>query len=262
VHPARLHDGLLQAARKAGAVVIPFTRVDGIDETASGVELKTAQGRLAAGEAILATNAYTGAAFPWHHRRIIPVGSYMAATEPVPGATLRRLLPQGRLVNDTRRLAYAVRISPDGRRLLVGGRASARDHAAPRTVARSLHRMLCMTFPELAPVKMTHAWGGMVAFTLDRLPNIGTRGRVHHVLGCNGSGVVMATYLGTITARRLMRANDATTAFARDGLPDHPLYGGRPWFMAPLSAWYGLRDRVDRLADGFRSSPRPGASAR
>src|SRR5690606_24933820 len=105
-------------------------------------------------------------------RRVIPVGSYMAATEPLSPTRVARLLPAGRLVNDTRRLAYAIRISPDGTRLLVGGRASARDHARPPQVARSLHRVLAGVFPELAAARMSHAWGGMVAFTFDRLPNI------------------------------------------------------------------------------------------
>ncbi|BBK42112.1 hypothetical protein STVA_21320 [Allostella vacuolata] len=262
LHPARLHAGLLRRAVAAGVAVFPQTAVLGLSDEGRQVRVSTQRGVLLAGDAVLATNAYTGAAFPWHHRRIIPVGSYMAATEPLPAGLVRRLLPRGRLVNDTRRLAYALRASPDATRILLGGRASARDHADPRTVARSLHRLARTVFPELATARITHAWGGMVGFTVDRLPNIGSRGRVHHVLGCNGSGVVMATYLGNRLGRRLAGTAGAETGFARDGLPTHPLFRGRAWFMSPLSAWYGVRDRADRLADRLRHrqiprSPQP-----
>ncbi|WP_374449557.1 NAD(P)/FAD-dependent oxidoreductase [Stella sp.] len=249
--PARLHAGLLALARAAGARICARTPVLGVAEEAGAMRVTTAHGPIAAGDVVLATNAYTGPPFAWYRRRVIPVGSYMAATEPLPPGTLARLLPAGRLVNDTRRLAYAFRASPDGTRLLVGGRASARDHAGAATVAAGLHRAARTLFPDLAGVRMTHAWGGMVAFTVDRLPNIGARGRLHHVLGCNGSGVVMNTYLGARLGRRIagLDHNEPPTGFARDGLPSHPLYRGRPWFMSPLSAWYGLRDRFDRLAD-------------
>lgn len=251
LHPARLHAGLLEVARVAGVAILPATPVLGVSEEHDGMRVGTANGALAARDVVLATNAYTGRPFPWYRRRVIPVGSYMAATEPLPPGTLTRLLPAGRLVNDTRRLAYAFRASPDGTRLLVGGRASARDHADARTVATALRRVVGTLFPELADVRMTHGWGGMVAFTVDRLPNLGTRGRIHHVLGCNGSGVVMNTYLGTRLGRRIagLDHEDAPTGFARDGLPTHPLYRGHPWFMSPLSTWYGVRDRFDRLAD-------------
>ncbi|BBK37549.1 hypothetical protein STAQ_26270 [Allostella sp. ATCC 35155] len=256
LHPARLHAGLLGLARAAGASIFGGTAVHGVTEEGGAMRVGTANGAIAARDVVLATNAYTGRPFPWHRRRVIPVGSYMAASEPLPPGTLARLLPRGRLVNDTRRLAYAFRASPDGSRLLIGGRASARDHADARTVARALHRSACRLFPELAGMRMTHAWGGMVAFTVDRLPNIGSRGRVHHVLGCNGSGVVMNTYLGTRLGRIIggVDRDQPPTGFARDGLPTHPLYRGQPWFMSPLSAFYGIRDRLDRLTDRPRRS--------
>jgi len=254
LHPARLHAGLLGLARAAGVTLCPQTAVLGVGDEGGELRVATAGGALAARDVVLATNAYTGPPFPWYRRRVIPVGSYMAATEPLPDGLLRRLLPAGRLVNDTRRLAYAFRASPDGTRLLVGGRASARDRADAPTVAAGLHRAARTLFPELAEARITHAWGGMVAFTVDRLPNIGSRGRVHHVLGCNGSGVVMNTYLGTRLGRRIagLDHNEAPSGFDRDGLPTHPLYRGRPWFMSPLSAWYGVRDRIDRAADRLR----------
>ncbi|MEO3475423.1 FAD-binding oxidoreductase [Roseomonas sp. CAU 1739] len=248
LHPALLHKGLLDAAVAAGVVVVPQTPVRSIDRDGAGLRVQTTRGAIAARDVILATNAHTGREFGWFRRRVIPVGSYMIATERLPRETLDRLIPKHRLVNDTRQLAYAFRRSPDGDRLLVGGRASARDHADPRKVAAGLHRILRGLFPELAGTRVSHAWGGMVAFTFDRLPRIGRHDGVHYILGCNGSGVVMQTYLGRKAAAAVTGSADATTGFARGDFPTSSFYTGSPWFMAPLTAWYDIRDRAARWA--------------
>lgn len=248
LHPARLHRGLLNAAQRAGATVVAPAAVRRIARNGTGFRLETAIGEMAARDVLLATNAHTGAEFPWFRKRVIPVGSYMIATETLPRDLLDRLLPRLRLVNDTRQLAYAFRRAPDDDRLLVGGRASALDHADPKRVVAGLHRILRGLFPELRDTRVSHAWGGMVAFTFDRLPRIGTHDGIHYVLGCNGSGVVMNTYLGSKAGARLVGTPDAATRFARDAFPTHPLYTGSPWFMAPLTAWYDLRDCAARLA--------------
>ncbi|MBR0658652.1 FAD-dependent oxidoreductase [Neoroseomonas oryzicola] len=248
LHPAQLHRGLLDAVQRAGATVLAPAAVRRIGRDPDGFRLSTSIGEIAARDVLLATNAHTGTEFPWFRKRVIPVGSYMIATESLPRKLLDELIPKHRLVNDTRQLAYAFRRAPDQDRLLVGGRASALDHADPKRVVSGLHRIMRRLFPELADVRISHAWGGMVAFTFDRLPRIGTHDGIHYVLGCNGSGVVMNTYLGSKAGARLIGTPDGATRFARDDFPTHPLYTGSPWFMAPLTAWYDLRDRAARLA--------------
>jgi glycine/D-amino acid oxidase-like deaminating enzyme len=249
LHPALYHQGMLEAARKAGVTVVPHTAVTGIERSGQDFQVGTARGSgIAARNVILATNAYTGRALGWFHRRVIPVGSYMIATEALPRDLLDRLIPRHRLVNDTRQLAYAFRRAPDDDRLLVGGRASARDHADPRKVAAGLQRIMRQVFPQLAGTRVSHAWGGMVAFTFDRLPRVGQHEGVHYVLGCNGSGVVMNTYLGRKAAASVLGGADARTGFARPDFPTSPLYTGTPWFMPPLTLWYDARDRMARWA--------------
>ncbi|WP_458098120.1 NAD(P)/FAD-dependent oxidoreductase [Roseomonas sp. WA12] len=247
LHPALLHEGLLSAARSAGASIVPHTALTGIERDQAGFKVTTTRGAVAARDVIVATNAHGhGPALGWFRRRVIPVGSYMIATEILPRALLDELIPQDRLVNDTRGLAYAFRRAPDEDRLLVGGRASARDHADPRKVAAGLHRIMRQVFPQLAGTRISNAWGGLVAFTFDRLPRIGLRDGVHYVLGCNGSGVVMNTYLGRCAARTAL-GEKAVSGFARPHFPTAPLYTGHPWFMPPLTLYYDARDRLARL---------------
>ena len=75
-------------------------------------------------DVVIATNGYTGALSPWLGRRVIPIGSYMIATEPLPDGLMDRLMPRHRIVSDTRKVVYYYRASPDRRRILFGGRVS------------------------------------------------------------------------------------------------------------------------------------------
>ncbi|SFC56295.1 Glycine/D-amino acid oxidase [Bosea sp. CRIB-10] len=241
--PAKYHHGLLQLAKAAGVTVIEHTAVTGITESGAATRVITERGALTAPEVILATNAYTGRELPWYRRRVIAVGSHMIATSPLPAGTVDRLLPAGRLINDTRKLAYAFRASPDRRRLLVGGRALQVDRVDPIAIARRLKEVMVQAFPTLADAGVSHAWEGRVGFTFDRVPHIGRRGKLHYVLGCNGSGIVMSSYLGHRIAEMVMTGS-TTSFFAGNELPSRPYYHGIPWFMPPMTFALSLQDRA------------------
>jgi glycine/D-amino acid oxidase-like deaminating enzyme len=101
-------------------------------------------------------------------------------------------------------------------------------------------------FPQLKGIRVTHAWTGNVAFTLDALPHMGQQDGMHYLLGCNGSGIAMMTYLGWQTARKIAGAANRPSAFDTDDFPTHPLYNGNPWFLPAIGAWYRFRDVWDR----------------
>jgi glycine/D-amino acid oxidase-like deaminating enzyme len=131
VHPAKLVRALHARAVAAGADFRANCAVTGIARTPSGFELRTARGALRARQVLVATNGYTGAFAAWQRRRILPIGSYIIATEPLDPALVRRLIPNGRNVGDTRHVVVYYRPSPDGRRILFGGRGCAR--CSPRS---------------------------------------------------------------------------------------------------------------------------------
>jgi glycine/D-amino acid oxidase-like deaminating enzyme len=105
-------------------------------------------------------------------------------------------------------------------------------------------------FPQLKGVKLTHGWTGNVAFTLDALPHMGRQDGMHYLMGCNGSGVAMMTYLGFQTARKIAGAANYACAFDAPDFPDSPLYSGNPWFLPAIGGWYRFRDTLDRMAAG------------
>jgi glycine/D-amino acid oxidase-like deaminating enzyme len=245
LHPALYHRGLAEAARRAGALIAEDTPVDAIGRRPGGFALRTPRGVVQAREVVVATNGYTGPVTPWLRRRLIPLGSYIIATEPLPSETARRLIPRGRMIVDTNRVLSYYRLSPDGTRVLYGGRASFRQ-ATAREAAPRLHGMMTSVWPELGGTRVTHAWTGNVAFTFDHVPHMGVHEGVHYAVGCQGSGVAMATYLGYRVALKL--AGKAMAPCAFDGLPfpTRPTYTGDPWFLPVVGSYYRLRDWLDR----------------
>jgi glycine/D-amino acid oxidase-like deaminating enzyme len=180
-------------------------------------------------------------------RRVIPVGSYIIATETIAPDLMKRLIPNGRMISDSRHVMNYYRPSPDGTRILFGGRASFRQVSAAAAAPR-LHQMMTGVWPELANTRITHAWTGNVAFTFDFVPHIGTHDGVHYALGCQGSGVAMMSYLGHQVGLKLAGGANRPSAF--DGLPfpTRPLYSGNPWFL-PIVGWsYRVRDWFERRA--------------
>lgn len=246
LHPGKYVRGLADAAERGGATLISNTRVTRLQKGAGHWTVDTHRGTIRADTIVLGTNGYTGKEMPWFRRRIVPVASFIIATEELPAGLARELLPNTRAIADSQRVLSYFRLSPDGKRVLWGGRVgtSAMD---PRESGRRLHKRMCQVWPQLEDVRITHSWNGNVAFTFDFLPHIGTHNGIHYALGCQGNGVAMQSWLGNQVARRIVKGV-SDSAFADLPFPTAPLYGGNPWFLPGVLLWYRLRDRVDRMS--------------
>lgn len=241
VHPARYHQGLLNKVLAAGASVRPRCPALSIERDGDGHRVRTPQGPVRARQVVIATNGYTGPLTPWLRRRVIPIGSYIIATEPLAPGLMQRLIPHNRIVSDTRRVVYYYRASPDRQRILFGGRVS-HDETDPRVSGPLLHQDLVALFPELANTRVSHSWCGFVAYTFDELMHIGRHEGLHYAMGYCGSGVGMGSYLGMRLGQQVLGLAEGLTAF--DDLPfqTRPLYSGKPWFLAASVRWYRWLD--------------------
>jgi glycine/D-amino acid oxidase-like deaminating enzyme len=233
----------MEKTLKAGALIRGHCPVLSIERQQVGFKVQTADGLVVAGKVILATNGYSGALSPWHQRRIIPIGSYVIATDEISEDVIDRLFPTDRILSDTRKLVYYYRLSPDRKRLLFGGRVSLSE-TDPRKSALKLHRDMVSLFPELATVRISHAWMGFVGYTFDTLAHCGEDKGLFHAMGYCGAGVGMASYLGMRIGRKAAGTEKSASAFERISYPTRPLYAGTPWFLAPSVLVYRLRDRI------------------
>jgi glycine/D-amino acid oxidase-like deaminating enzyme len=245
INPALYFKGLLDLVRKRGIPVASKTEVTNLMQRGNGWSLETRRGSIAAGDVIVATNGYTGDLTPQLKRRVVPVGSYIIATEELPPDLARSLSPKNRSIADTRRVLTYYRMSPDGRRLIFGGRAKF-GHTDPVDTAPILHGFMTNRYPQLEGVKITHAWTGNVAFTIDELPHMGKLDNLHYALGCNGSGIAMMSYLGHQTALKIAGRINRICAFDREEFPTHPLYTGNTWFLPWVGRYFRTRDWIDR----------------
>jgi glycine/D-amino acid oxidase-like deaminating enzyme len=250
VNPARYVAGLASAAKKAGAAICEHARVEKIDRESkggsAGFRVMSARGVMWARDVLVATSGYTGAVTPALQRRVVPIGSYIIATEPLPETLAAELVPNGRMIFDTRYFLHYFRLTPD-RRMLFGGRAAffPETRETIRQSAEILRRDMVRVYPRLAGTPVEYAWGGTLDFTFDMLPHAGRMDGLHFALGYAGHGVAMATYLGTKMAAWIA-GNEVALPFARLGFPTAPLglYTGSTWFLPLASLWYRFLDLV------------------
>lgn len=241
VHPARLLRELQRLALQAGSRYCAQAPVTTIDREGSGFRVSTARGVISTRHVIVATNGYTGRFSPWHRRRIIPIASQIVATEPLPPQLMRELMPRQRVVSDTRRVIVYYRASPDGTRVLFGGRSTVFD--APASVyAPRLVQWMRQIFPQLDGTRITHAWAGTVAFTFDTLPHIGEHDGVHYCMGYCGSGVSLSTWFGHKVGLKVLGRPEGRSALDDVPFQTRPLYRGHPWFLSPSILAYRTLD--------------------
>jgi glycine/D-amino acid oxidase-like deaminating enzyme len=241
--PARYHQGLLQNSIDAGAQIISHCRAVQIEKKASGFTVTTTKGKINCKQLVIATSGYTGNVSPWQQRRIIPIGSYMLATEELNAERAKALMPNDRVFSDTRKLVVYFRRSPDGNRILFGGRVSVFESDPVKSLP-ALRAEMLRIFPQLGDIKISHSWMGYVGFTFDYLPHMGEQDGIHYAMGYCGSGICLASFMGNRIGQQLLGKPEGKTAFDQIGFQTRPLYTGNPWFLGAAVQYYQLLDRL------------------
>ena len=248
INPAQYVAGLARAARTAGVALRAQSRVHGIARQGAQWRINTVRGDLTANDVLVATSGYTGAATPALRRRLLPIGSYVIATEPLPQALAQELSPTGRMMYDSRHFLHYFRLTAD-RRLLIGGRARfvPESDDTVRASAEVLRAGMHSIYPQLRDARVEYAWGGTLDFAFDTMPHVGCIDGYHFALGYAGHGVALATYLGTAVGEAIGSDALAANPFARvpfRGAP--PALGAAKDLTLPLvAAWYRFLDWID-----------------
>lgn len=248
LNPARYVAGLAHAAQRAGARLCERTRVLSVvreaDSGARRFHVKTAKGTLTAREVLLASGAYTTDATPSLRRKVIPIGSYIIVTEPLPDGLARELSPRNRMIYDSKHFLYYYRLTPDSR-MLFGGRA-AFFPANENTVRQSteiLRRGMIAVYPQLRETKVEYVWGGTLDFTFDVMPHAGKIEDMYFAVGFAGHGVAAATWFGKKLAS-ILCGEPSDIPFDGIRFPNAPigLRSGNTWALPLSGAYYKLLD--------------------
>ncbi len=245
LQPRKFHDGLMEIALREGVEVVQNCPVQAVEGRKGAFTLRTAGGEIAAQNVIHASNGYTRKPFNWLARRVFPLPSFIIATEQLPTELIDRLAPGRRMMVETRSKHSYFRVSPDGTRIIFGGRAGMVP-LGPDLAARRLRATMVGIWPELEDVKITHSWRGYTGFTFEQMPHVGENEGQHFALGYSGSGVAMAPYLGMKAAYCALGDDRGQSAYGLT-TPTTRFYhpGGHPLFLAAGEMWY--RQVMDRF---------------
>lgn len=247
LNPAQYVAGLARAARAAGAALHEMTPVEQIERRGSRWRVMSRRGAVEATEILVATSGYTGSVTPTLRRRIVPIGSYVIVTEPLPERLALELSPRARMMYDSRHFLHYFRLTPD-QRLLFGGRARfvPETESTVRKSAALLHRGMLGVFPQLRDVRVEYAWGGTLDFAFDTMPHVGQLDGYHYALGYAGHGIALASELGTRIGEAIGSGDLRAIPFAQLPFPEAPLglYREKPWFLPLAAAGYKFLDWV------------------
>ncbi|HEY9056758.1 MAG TPA: FAD-binding oxidoreductase [Aurantimonas sp.] len=241
INPMKLVVGSARVAAEAGALLFEQTEVERLERRGGKIVATTAAGTVTSERALIATNAYGTGLHRAIDAHVMPIGSFIGATEPL--ADPDAILPGGEACNDSRFVVRYFRKSRDGR-LLFGGREA--YTSATGDIARHILKQIAEVYPHLADVRLTHAWGGAVGITMERLPYVRTlEPAITTIGGFSGHGVMLANFAGRLYADRVSGQEDRLAAFEALRIPAFP--GGR-LARAPLlflaMTWFSLRDRI------------------
>jgi glycine/D-amino acid oxidase-like deaminating enzyme len=247
LNPAQYVVGLARAAEKAGATLYACARVTGIERSSNAFQVETARGKMLADKVLIGTSGYTGRATPRLQKKIIPIGSFIIATEELPEDVLRELNPKNRMIFDYRHYLNYYRLW--GKRLIFGGRAAffPETESTLRKSAEILRADMIRVYAQLKDARVEYVWGGTLDFAFDMMTHVGEMDGLGYSLGYAGHGVAMATYLGKTAAEAMMDGTIREHPFASFDFPGAPLglYNGRPWFLPFAGMWHRILDWVE-----------------
>lgn len=239
LHPLNYCLGLARGAEAAGARIFEMTEATALKEG----EVHTTHGTLRAGHIVVAGNGYLPNIAPEVAGRVMPINSFIAATEPL-GDRASDVLAKDVAVADDKFVVNYFRLSDD-KRLLFGGRESY-SIGFPQDILGALQRRIERLFPQLKGCGIDYHWGGTLGITPNRLPMIRRLNATTLAAGgFSGHGVAITGLTGKIMAEAVTGQAGRFETLSK--LPSMPFPGGahaRAPLLTLAMTWFSLRDRL------------------
>ena len=244
LHSYKYTRGLADAAAAAGVAIHEDSRVAKLDlaQNATADNLvHTAQGRVRARHVVIAGGALLGRLVPELARKLIAIGTYIVATEPL-GERARSLIRNNAAVADMNWILDYFRVLPDTR-LLFGGRVSY-SGIDPLDSSRVLRKRITKVFPQLSDVRIDYSWGGYLDITTNRAPHFGRLGpNAYFIQGLSGHGMVISGIAGKLVSEAIAGSAERFDLYSRI---EHVNFPGGPLLRRPALVlamlWFRLLD--------------------
>ena len=241
-HPLNYVLGLADAAESLGSQIFEKTKALSIQRVDGNVNVLTEKGKVIAKEVIAATDGYSSSLTKELDRAVIPIASYIVATERLGENLAESLLPNNRMVFDTSNLINYFRRSPDGR-IVYGG--SGLRHSGSEKYYKELHQKLLTVFPQLASKKVEYRWGGLIGVTMDMFPMIGRmENGVYYATGYCGHGASLATLMGQLLAQWIVGEERVSRRFESIPLRAFPFSSQKSMLVNLANSYYRVLDAI------------------
>lgn len=245
LHPLKFCLGLGAAARNAGVRIFENSAAYFVERGRRPL-VKTAQGEVDCRFVVLAGNVYLGEygddVAPELMRRIMPVGTYMIATEPMGKERADALIPRRTAASDTNFVLDYFRLSADHR--LLFGSGESYSGKTPRNLVAGMRKCMLQVFPQLADLGVPYAWGGFVDVSMNKAPDFGRLSdNIYYLQGFSGHGLALSGMAGKLVAEVIAGQAERFDLFAR--IKHHAFPGGallRTPFLVLGMMYYRLRD--------------------
>lgn len=243
LHPLNFALGLAEAAEHEGATIFEQTRVIGVEQ-GKKPKVKTETGTITAEHVIYACNGYLGDLQPRIGERVMPINSYIVATEPLSDELAKDVIRNDVAVADSRFVVNYYRLSAD-KRMIFGGRESY-GYRYPDDISESVRKRMVGIYPQLNDAKIDYYWGGTLGITMNRMPHLARLSdNILTTSGFSGHGVAMATLCGKLAAEAVAGQAERFDIMGKLPIPRFP---GGMHFRRPLLVmamlYFAMRDRI------------------
>jgi len=247
LNPGQYVSGLTRATEKAGATLHARAGVTKIERNGPRFLIQTERGSVHAESVLVGTSGYTSRVTKKLQNKIMPIGSFIIATERLPDELVYELSPKNRMIFDYRHYLNYFRLWDN--RMIFGGRAAFYPESS-RTLNRSaeiLRKEMIKVYPQLKNANIEYVWGGTLDFAFDMMTHVGQLDGIYYSLGYAGHGVAMASHLGKTVAEAMLKDTIKEHPFAQFDFPGAPLglYNGTPWFLPLAATWQKFLDIIE-----------------
>ena len=238
IHPSKLVLSMIKLVKNNNGYIFNNTKFKNSEKKGGFFHISTSQGLIKANHLIIATNAYTDKNLPWLRKRLIPVISEMISTSEIGNNRVNSLMPKLSSFGEALNLFYYFRPSPDGKRILIGGRRVRYYNEDP---TKKLRDGLFKIFPELNSIEISNHWYGYVTFPIDQIPKLVMHKGIIYAAGYCGSGTVWSRWFGKKAAEIILNF-EQKSVFYNIPFKKIPFYNGKPWFIPIAMEYFKIQD--------------------